>query len=140
MSQLQRVVNLIKKTGDKAIILDENGEPNYVVMTISDYESLILGKSEVRGLTEDELLAKINREIAIWKENTEREQMPIDQQDFLDDLSNFSELYENFEVDDDGFEPIGEVIRDMDFNFESSLDEDSSQEEEEDRFYFEAVE
>ena len=150
MSQLQRVINLIKKTGDKAIILDENGEPNYAIMTISDYESLILGKSEVRGLTEEELLAKINREITIWKEDSEREQMPIDQYNFLEDLGNFRRFYDDLE-ENDGFEPISEVIRDMDFaNNDGNLeengfiftdeDEDGLDDEEEDRFYFEPVE
>ena len=38
-----------------------------MVLALKDYENLVLGKSEVRGLTEDGLLDKINRDIAIWK-------------------------------------------------------------------------
>ncbi len=66
--QLQKAINLAKKTGDKLIIFDSAKPDNvYVVLSLKDYENLVLGKSEVRGLTEDELLDKINRDIAIWK-------------------------------------------------------------------------
>jgi len=70
-NQLQQVIDLIEKTGDKAIVLDGN-KPAYVLMGLGDYERLILGKSEVQGLTEDELLDKINREIAVWKSEQEK--------------------------------------------------------------------
>ena len=66
--QLQKAINLAKKTGDKLIVFDSSKPDNiFVVLSIKDYENLVLGKSEVRGLTEDELLDKINRDIAIWK-------------------------------------------------------------------------
>lgn len=67
-NQLQKAIDLVKKTGDKIIIFDSiNSNSAYVIMGLKDYENLVLGKSEVRGLTEDELLDKINRDIAIWK-------------------------------------------------------------------------
>ncbi len=66
--QLQKAINLAKKTGDKLIVFDSSKPENvFVVMSLKDYENLVLGKSEVRGLTEDDLLDKINRDIAIWK-------------------------------------------------------------------------
>ncbi|MDO8667626.1 MAG: hypothetical protein Q7K35_00830 [bacterium] len=66
--QLQKAINLVKKTGDRLIIFDSSKPDNtFVVLALKDYENLVLGKSEVRGLTEDELLDKINRDIAIWK-------------------------------------------------------------------------
>src|SRR3989338_2085410 len=74
--QLQKAINLIKKTGDRLIIFDSAKPDNvFVVQTLKDYENLVLGKSEVRGLTEDELLDKINRDIAIWKseQNSDKE-------------------------------------------------------------------
>jgi hypothetical protein len=86
MANLDKIVNLIKKTGDKAIILDHNGDPSYVVMTLGSYEQLILGRSGVQGLTEDELLDKINREIAIWKDEQRDQNLPLDQYDFARDL------------------------------------------------------
>lgn len=44
-----------------------HSEAVYMLMSLDEYEKLLIGKSEVRNLTEDELLDKINRDIAIWK-------------------------------------------------------------------------
>lgn len=56
------------------IIFDGNKPDNaYVVMGLDEYERLILDRSEVRSLTEDQLLDKINRDIAIWKSENEFE-------------------------------------------------------------------
>lgn len=75
--QLQKAIKLAKKTGDRLIVFDpNNADLAYVVMTLEDYERLMVKKSEVKGLTEDELLDKINRDIAIWKS----------EQDFSDEI------------------------------------------------------
>lgn len=66
--QLQKVIKLAKKTGDRLIVFDpDHDDMTYVVMAVEDYERLVVKNSEVKGLTEDELLDKINRNIAIWK-------------------------------------------------------------------------
>jgi len=78
--QLAKAINLAKKTGDRLIVFDSAKPDNvFVIMSMKDYENLVLGKSEVRGLTEDELLDKINRDIAVWKS----------EQDFNEDLNYF---------------------------------------------------
>ena len=87
-TQLQKAIDLVKKTGDRLLVFDSAKSDNvYVVMNLKDYENLVLGKSEVRGLTEDELLDKINRDIAIWKS----------EQEF--DGSGYSELAKNKQFD-----------------------------------------
>jgi len=110
MTSIERVLKLIKKTGDRAIILTETGDSAYVIMGISDYEQLILGKAGVEGLTEDELLAKINREIAIWKDSQKIQGISIDQYDFSQDLGelNGPELLQKDGEDEDRyyFEPV----------------------------------
>ncbi|MFA5029676.1 MAG: hypothetical protein WC518_02900 [Patescibacteria group bacterium] len=133
MEGLKKIVNLIKKTGDKAIILDQNGDPAYVLMTIFDYERLILGKSEVVGLTEDELLDKINREIALWKDSqeTNNNHLPIEEQDFSEKLRDYYDL--------------GVVINDQNFSLADVYDRMSelqslNKKQEEDHYYFEPVE
>ena len=76
--QLQKAIKLAKKTGDRLIVFDpSNTNLAYVVMTLEEYERLVVKKSEVKDLTEDELLDKINRDIAIWKS----------EQDFSDDIN-----------------------------------------------------
>lgn len=71
---IKKLINLVRKTGDRMIVFDQEGS-SYVLMSVEDYESLLLAKSGVSGLTEEELLDKINREIAIWKSNQEEEML-----------------------------------------------------------------
>jgi hypothetical protein len=113
MSDLKKIIELIKKTGDRFITLDGDGN-TYVVMNLKDYERLALGRSEVRGLTEDELLDKINRDIALWRSTQEEEKM-----DKWDDLG--LKLNKNSKIRTE--------------ELSSSLDET-----EEDKFYFEPLE
>jgi hypothetical protein len=131
MESIEKIVNLIKKTGDKAIILDKNGDPNYVVMTVVDYEKLVLGKSGLSGLTEDQLLDKINRDIEIWKDSQKIEHLPIEQHNFS------QELAKNDDIDmDQGFNEIPIPVSVDDFSPNLA----NLEEEEEDRYYFEPVE
>lgn len=68
--QFDKVLDLAAKTGDKVIVMSDNHEP-YVVMTVNDYEGLMNDYSSVKDLTEEELLDKINRDIAVWKASQE---------------------------------------------------------------------
>lgn len=77
---LKNVIAFIKKTGDKCVILDENGQDAYVIMPLSMYEdgnaypATQTAKKSLKqepkvddDLTGPELLNKINRDIAVWK-------------------------------------------------------------------------
>lgn len=108
-NQLQSVIELIEKTGDKAIVL-EKGKPAYVMMRLKDYEGLILGKAGVRGLTEEELLDKINREIAIWKSSQEKIKELEGDYDLPLKKSRFSSNFRpnfDWEEDEDELEGLG---------------------------------
>ena len=96
--QLSKILNLIKKTGDRVVIFDAT-RPNesYVIMDFNRYENMVYGgeetnkiddqtiaKSEIKpinsdlsekpeNLTEEDLTDKINREISMWKN---RENLP----------------------------------------------------------------
>jgi len=96
--QLQKAINLAKKTGDKLIVFDSSKPENvFVVMSVKDYENLVLGKSEVRGLTEDELLDKINRDIAIWKTDQKEEENFDTIPDYFKELPAKEENFEKVE-------------------------------------------
>jgi len=69
----QKIIRLIEKTGDKCIILNQNGEDAYVVMALKDYEGFIDSASGLKNLSEEEFLEKINRDIAIWRSAQENE-------------------------------------------------------------------
>jgi hypothetical protein len=93
--QLQKAINLARKTGDKLIVVDSSKPENvFVVMSLKDYENLVLGKSEVRGLTEDDLLDKINRDIAIWKSDQIEEENIDVIPDYFKELPNKEEGFE----------------------------------------------
>ena len=142
MESLQKITNLIKKTGDKAVILDKNGDLSCVVMTVADYEKLVLGQSGIQGLTEEELLDKINRDIEIWKDSKEIEHLPIDQYDFSQELAKNNDSWLG-----DDFNNTPETVNSN--NFSLNLDNSKGvidggilddEDEDEDRYYFEPVE
>lgn len=81
-NQLNKIIGLIQKTGDKCVVFNQTNEA-YVVMTLKDYEKLVLGKSEVHNLTEDELLDKINRDIAVWRSLRDLEDKEIEWDEVL---------------------------------------------------------
>jgi len=66
--KLEHFINLIAKTGDKLLVYDRHNPDNsFVVVSMNEYERLTATTDTVKGLTEDELIDKINRDIAIWK-------------------------------------------------------------------------
>ena len=101
-NQLRRAMELAKKTGDRLIVFDsvKSSEP-YVVLSIDEYERLMIKKSDVRGLTEEELLDKINRDIATWKSEQEffNEYLEKDDYDneFAEESAAGNELDEDLE-------------------------------------------
>src|SRR3989339_792323 len=66
--QLKKAIKLAKKTGDKIMVFDSpESEDAYIIMPFEDYEKMVEIETNSRGLTEIELIDKINRDIAIWK-------------------------------------------------------------------------
>lgn len=66
MEKLQEVLKLVRQTGDKVIVLDNENEP-YVVMDLEGYKSLLREEANMANISEEELLDKINRLISAWK-------------------------------------------------------------------------
>jgi len=75
--QLKKILKLIKKTGDKVVIYNEN-EPNnsFVLMDLEKYESLVsenndnenkLKIADTGDLTTDDITDRINCDISTWK-------------------------------------------------------------------------
>jgi hypothetical protein len=59
MSNLNDLINLAKADGGKFFVIDEEGNAKLVIMSIDDYQRLLLGKLQ-RQITDVE---KINKEI-----------------------------------------------------------------------------
>lgn len=73
--QLQKILELIKKTGDRVILYDENKPDNsYAILDFESYSSLVskqeektLNREDNRDLTMNDLTDKINCDISSWK-------------------------------------------------------------------------
>ena len=106
-NQLKKAISIAKKTGDRLIVYDlSKGDSAFVVMSLDEYEKLVTKKSEVRGLTEDELLDKINRDIAIWKSDQDIESSFLSKREF----SGVFGTKENRK-----FTPISDILDETDF-------------------------
>ncbi|MFA6322398.1 MAG: hypothetical protein WCX71_02860 [Candidatus Buchananbacteria bacterium] len=64
---LEKIIELIKKTNNNCVVLDHEGNPAFVVLAFGDYEKMALNKSDISNLSEEQLLDKVNAEIAVWK-------------------------------------------------------------------------
>ena len=106
-NQLKKAIEIAKKTGDRLIVYDSaKSHPPYVIMSLDEYEKVTFKRSDVRGLTEDELLDKINRDIAIWK----NEQKDSDFTETAKDFSLNQDIADNFgEPFDPGIPEFNEI-------------------------------
>ncbi len=105
----QRIIRLIKKTGDKMVFFDsQQPENSFVVLSVEAYEreldASLKNNIPVKslGLTEGALTDKINRDLAEWKnqENNQylSEETAIGSQYFVPNPSKFSEKTKNWQI------------------------------------------
>jgi hypothetical protein len=66
-SQLEKIIDLAKRTGDKMIVMPEFGEP-FAIVPIEKYEAMVSDQTDYAGMTEEEILNRVNREISLWKQ------------------------------------------------------------------------
>lgn len=72
-SQLNRVINLIKRTGDKTVIMDNESDAALMLMDLDAYEKMLGNSGGVEKLTEEELMERINRDVAVWRAYNDKE-------------------------------------------------------------------
>src|SRR3990167_8575737 len=122
---INKLFRSIQKTGDRCIVLSQGSDEAYAVMSLAEYERMALGRPDVSELSEDELLDKINRDIAVWKS----------QQD--------AGRHSNVQVDAEhgkgtpDFDPYTDNLADSSQNFGEFDDFDDDLDEQEEPFYFE---
>ena len=78
-SQLNRVIKLLRRTGEKAMIMDDESDEVMMLMNLTDYEKMLGGSRDIEKMTEEELLEKINRDIAVWRTSNEKDDVDIDE-------------------------------------------------------------
>jgi len=67
----KKIKEALKLMGGKAVL--DDGEECYVLMTLSEFKKSRIG--EVSGLTKQELVDKINNDIAAWKVSQEEDNL-----------------------------------------------------------------
>jgi len=116
-----------------------DSERAYMVMDIEDYEQIALNTRGLTDLTEEELIDKINRDIAIWKSQQEyhedlgkKQDKTLSKTEFFSG-KNFWEGEENRASDDQSGEPPKRwtIPRDRKAAAEEVIEED--------RQYFEEI-
>ena len=93
-----KVLRFIKRTGDRAILADSEMNEIFVITTLSDYEQKVFSKSAVKELTEEQLLDRINQDIAVWQSSQAGE---ITNLNNIDDDQKQEDLETENESDDE---------------------------------------
>ncbi len=99
-NQINKLLSLIRKTGDRGIIADNNSDELFVIMDSENYERFLDHTKSTKGLNEEEMMNKINRDIALWRrqnQDTDTDHLQdfekIDQDNKLETEEDFLEEY-----------------------------------------------
>lgn len=77
----ESIKKILKKNSGTCIIVEE-GEPAYVVLPFSDYQNLLEKEPfKKEGMSEQDLLEKINQEINDWKSKQSEDAAEIELED-----------------------------------------------------------
>ena len=142
-NRLQKAISLVQKTGDRLVVFDsvKSCDP-YVIMSLDEYENLIISRSGIKDLTEDELLDKINRDIAVWKsdQNLEKE-CSKEEVEYTDKESNINEEREIFSnrIEDENSSKDKISAKNSQWSISSEIKEKAEEILDEDRQYLEEI-
>lgn len=93
-NQLDRIIRLVRRTGDRFVIMDKETDQTMVLMNLDEYESLLNDTSSLEDLEEEDMLNKLNHDISRWQVQKERQPLPTVQVEDID------------ETEDDEFEDV----------------------------------
>jgi PHD/YefM family antitoxin component YafN of YafNO toxin-antitoxin module len=96
-NQLDRIIKLVRRTGDRFVIMDKETEEVMVMMNLSEYENLLNDTTPVEDLEEEEMLNKLNHDISRWRE--QKKPSPVDDwsQPAIEEDEEFSEVKSEME-------------------------------------------
>ncbi|MDO8499957.1 MAG: hypothetical protein Q7S66_04890 [bacterium] len=76
-TQIERVLNLVRRTGDRLVIMDNQSDEIFTIMRLGDYEDLLNTDSwngeRIEDLSEREMMEKVDRDISYWRSLHEEE-------------------------------------------------------------------
>ena len=130
---LQKIIDLVKRSGERFVILDQQKDAACVILPFEDFEKMLSGVEEVRHLTEDELLDKINRDIALWRSVQKTDSLPDWEPENLEEFTKGT-------PDDDFIDSLTEEEPVLETKEPITEEINRETEAEEDKYYFEPIE
>lgn len=115
-NQLDRIIRLVRRTGDRFVIMDKETDQTMVLMNLDEYENLLNDTSSLEDLEEEDMLNKLNHDISRWQvkknrqpipdweENVRKEPLPIVEVE--EELPEETEIEDIDEIEDDEFEDV----------------------------------
>jgi len=111
--QLNKALELVSRTGDKILVMDQESDKVFALMDLDEYEFLLDHDSElIENYNEEEMFNKLDRDLKHWREYHEEDEGEKEDESFVDlnsideqdGLDNLSDLEENEEWSE---EPVG---------------------------------
>ncbi len=126
--QFEKIIKFVKQNGEKVIVLKDNAE--FVVISLDDYNRLITQGNPISQMSEVQLLDKINRDIALWRQ-AQKDEKGIEPPFIFDDgphYESFDEQPEEYIPDDYPFEDLSINHKSVSPEFSRQKDHPSSNE------------
>ncbi len=118
-NQLDRIIRLVRRTGDRFVIMDKETDQTMVLMNLDEYENLLNDTSSLENLEEEDMLNKLNHDISrwqvrkerqpvsVWEENIQKESLPTVQvEENLSEVQEMCDVEDLDEIEDDEFEDV----------------------------------
>ncbi len=131
-NQLDRIIKLVRRTGDRFVIMDKETDETMVLMNLNEYESLLNDTSCLENLEEEDMLNKLNHDISRWQDQKKRQPIPGWEDNTKKEVEKISEPV--LETTNIPLE-VGQVEQTFGEENLSGLPED-----EEEKFYLEPIE
>lgn len=74
-NQLDRIIKLVRRTGDRFVIMDKASDDVMVLMNLNEYENLLNDTAPVEELEEEEMLNKLNYDISRWQDQKNKKEV-----------------------------------------------------------------
>lgn len=100
------ILELSKNYGGKYVVIEED-KPSYVLMDIKEYKKMasVSGNVPVEDMSKEELIEKINKDIALWHAGQGEDEKSADDHflsnDFIDNNEKDEAQYLYKELEDD---------------------------------------
>jgi hypothetical protein len=127
---LDRLIDLAQRTGDRLIVHNPVEQQDVVIMSVDEYENLIDSRRSVHGLSSDQLLDQINRDISAWRTDKEESEqwektMQLEDELWNEEMRDYPFTEEPWR---DDWHRAGDILEDR-YDFNDGEDEEDFEED-----------